>query len=73
MAHPIPAFVTVNGTLLNAADVQMARISEERDTGHLIGGTRVYFISGGFTVVPGITPEALEMKLAEAVRIAAPF
>jgi hypothetical protein len=73
MTHPIPAFITVNGIMLNAADVQMARTSQTRDVDHVEGGTRVYFISGGHTIVPGITTEALEQRLAAAVRAAAPY
>ena len=65
-------FVTINGILLNVTDVGMARATEPRDIDK-IDGVRVYFISGGHTIIPDATVDQVMEVLARAAKEMAPF
>lgn len=69
--HP-PVFITINDILVNATDVQTARHTRPNDPEN-IDGVRVYFISGGHTVIPDVTVQMVDAMLSEAVKAAAPF
>jgi hypothetical protein len=60
-------FVTINDRLLNITDVQMARPTEASDT-EKIDGVRVYFISGGHTVIRDVTVQMVDAVLSEAAK-----
>lgn len=64
-------FLTVNGVLLNAADIQQARAAAPE--GDQPAGLLVHFISGGWATIPDITVEQFEAVLTSAVKDAAPF
>jgi hypothetical protein len=65
-------FLTINGILINAAEVQTARTVTEADVNGT-AGTKVWFINDGWAVIPDITVEQFEALLADAVKAAAPF
>lgn len=64
-------FITINGILLNVAEIQTARTVEA--SVNEPAGAKVFFIHGGFTVVPDITAEQLQDVLDRAVKSMAPF
>ena len=68
----MPIFITINGVLINAAEVQTARTVTEQDVNGT-AGCKVWFIHDGWTVIPDITVEQFEDVLNSAVRAAAPF
>lgn len=71
----MPIFITINGRLINVTDVQLARDLNPDDTrsGESASGCKVYFISGGHTIVPDVSLEMLDAMFSEAVKAAAPF
>lgn len=69
MASYPPIFVTINGTMLNATDIQKARPLEGDES----DGIKVFFISGGWVILRDITVEQLQAVLSLAAKEAAPF
>ena len=65
-------FITINGVLINVNEVQTARTVTENDVNGT-AGCKVWFIHGGWTVIPDITVEQLEEALGRALTAAAPF